>query len=204
MNELSPEVFKLLTPCKDMESYTKNIAVLSNNKYVQDLYKKAHYENMDDFFGSTENIPRILESYLVIDFEQKRTLICDLLFSIHLQFPQIFTLEKYLYATKRIFWLVTQYRWSKEDISFILKTIPLYLKMHVKDISQDAIMTILSRFQEYGPWQESDLVSFFDDRVCTTILQENAENTVTIYQTQSQSSPLKRILVKFGLIRENV
>lgn len=103
MNELSPEVFKSLVPCKDMESYSKNMDVLSNNKYVQDLYKKAHYKNIDDFFGSTENIPRILESYLVIEFEQKRTLICDLLFNIHLQFPQIFTLEKYLYATKRIF-----------------------------------------------------------------------------------------------------
>ena len=103
MIEISTETFKLLERAINKETYNKNIGILSNTKYGKHLYKDLNYKNLNELINSTENIPRILESYLVIDFERKRTLICDFLFTIHMEYPRVFTLEKYLNTTKRIF-----------------------------------------------------------------------------------------------------
>jgi hypothetical protein len=67
------------------------------------IMEGAHATTIDALFHSTSNIPRMFEVYLILDFEKKRSLICDLLFTIHQNYPQQFPLEQYLFSTKKIF-----------------------------------------------------------------------------------------------------
>ncbi|MBX9809343.1 hypothetical protein K2X92_03080 [Candidatus Gracilibacteria bacterium] len=205
MIELQPETLKLLSRAINGDVYNKNIGILSSTKYGKHLYKDLNYKNLNELLNSTENIPRVLENYLVVDFEKKRTLICDFLFSIHMEYPRIFTLEKYLNTTKRIFGLITQYKWSREDISFVLKTIIIYLDMYMKDLSKESIMIMLKRFGSYGPWKDSELKSFIYEQSCIKLLQKNIIQRVTKkihIQKVVKFSRLKKILMKFGFMRK--
>lgn len=149
MNELTSETFKLLSRCNDRDTYDKNIGILSSTKYFKQLYKQAKYNSYIEFINSEENIPRALENYLVVDFERKRTLICDILFSIHREYPRVFTLSKYLDTTKCIFDIITQYQWATQDLSFVLKIIASFMYLRLQKIPQDSLIQIIKRFQSY-------------------------------------------------------
>lgn len=84
-----------------------------------------------------------------------------------------FSLEKYLYATKRIFSIITQYRWAQEDLSFVLKIIFIYLENHMKLLEKEKVFHILEQFQIYGPWERGELESFFYDNSCLKIFNDS-------------------------------
>ena len=49
MIELKPDTFSLLTRSINLDTYNQNIGVLSNTKYIQNLYKSSHFRNFDEF-----------------------------------------------------------------------------------------------------------------------------------------------------------
>jgi hypothetical protein len=205
MIELKPNVFMLLTRSTNVDTYNQNIRVLSNTKYIQNLYKQSHCGSFEEFLNSTENIPRALESYLVIDFERKRTLICEFLFTIHMEYPRIFTLERYLYTTRCIFWIITQYRWSREDISFILKKIIIHLDVHSKNISREYLISLIKRFYSYEKWKDPELKCLITDPSYLKLVEKNLKQQILKNIRTRRAlltSRFKKVLMKFGFMRK--
>ncbi len=198
MAQISPEIFALLLPARTRNEYDVNIETLREGWHLDELRIKKWHWSHDELFDSSENIPRSLELFLIIDFEQKRTLICDFLFAIHKDASMNFSLEKYLYATKRIFSIITQYRWAREDLSFILKIIFIYLGTHMKEMEKEKIFHILEQFQIYGPWKKEELESFFYDNSCVKIfLDSMPKSEGRISELINRSNLLKKIISKF-------
>lgn len=169
MKELSKHLSKCLIPCKNQAEYIKNIRALKRQNYIEQLYKCAQCKDFRKLLKTKETIPRILESYLIIDFEKKRTLICEFLISIHIQHAKVFTLEKYLIATKTLFTIITQYYWSREDITFTLKAINIYLQIYFSTLSEESIHAVFRTFAIYGPWSSSEIESIYSDSMLIDI-----------------------------------
>ncbi len=103
MQEEIHNIFKQLKPSVHIDDYNNNVEILKKTEYFIKLCNDLHYKNIDELFKSSENIPRNMELFIIIDFEKKRSLICDLLLSIHNTYPKNFTLDNYLHSTKKIF-----------------------------------------------------------------------------------------------------
>jgi hypothetical protein len=143
MKELLRKMPEGLVPSDTLQNQENNLNILEKEHIIDELLEFTHTSSMEELFHSTINIPRSLEVFIILDFEKKRSLICDLLFTIHQNYTTRFSLEQYLFSTKKIFGIITQFRWAREDTSFILKIIIAYLRNHADYISADSLLHII-------------------------------------------------------------
>jgi hypothetical protein len=171
MKELLRKTPEGLIPSNTVQIQENNLRILEENHIIEDLLSLTHTTSVENLFHSTINIPRALEVFIILDFEKKRSLICDLLFTVHQTYPAQFSLDQYLFSTKKIFAIITQFRWVKEDTSFILKIIIAYLRNHAPYISTESLLEMIMRFESYGPWSDDDIREIFFHTSCIELIQ---------------------------------
>lgn len=182
-----------VSPAKNFETLENNIKLLKEHHLIQWILKQCHRGSYEELLRSDKNIPRPLEYFLILDFEKKRWLICDLLFNIHQEYGRIFTLDQYLFATKKIFTIITQFRWAHEDISFVLKIIIAYLRQHARYISTERFLEFAKQCDGYGPWTTEDINEILIHSTCVELVRSQ---TPEIKIPDRSQVPAKKTLTK--------
>lgn len=180
-------------PAKTVEIQQKNIELLEEHALIQEILRQSHIGSIEGLSYSTANIPRSLEYFLIVDFEKKRGLICDLLFTIHQEYTHHFPLDQYLFATKKIFSIITQFCWAREDVSFVLKIIIAYLRQHARYISTEKFLSFSQQFEAYGPWTEDDIRNILVHSTCIELVQSQAP---TMIFSDRSHIPAKKTITK--------
>jgi hypothetical protein len=182
----------LLRP-KKREDIEKNLFTLKRRRKLSKLLYTAHAQSVESLLTKNTPVPKSLELYLIVSFERKRSIICDILLDIHKAHPEFFSLDQYLRATKHVFSVITQYRWAEENVSFVIKVIICYLQMNLKFLSAEWLSEILIHHK-----MESDLIdevirAFSSPSLCQDILstrlptiqiQEDGEKSLDIQVLQ--------------------